>query len=46
MANLLSNLVRNLAEKIHKIKCKYGYNKKNAKRVELNKKIVNAALNI
>ena len=46
MANLLSNLFRNLAEGIHKIKCKYGYNKKNGKRVELNKKIVNAALNI
>ena len=28
MASSLSNLVDNLAEKIHKIKCKYGHNKK------------------
>ena len=25
MANLLSNLVNNLSEGIHKIKCKYGH---------------------
>ena len=28
MASLLSNLVNNLVEEIHKIKCKYGYDDK------------------
>ena len=28
MAGLLSNLVKSLAEQIHKIKCKYGHNNK------------------
>ena len=28
MAGLLSNLVKSLAEKIHKIKCKYRHNNK------------------
>ena len=28
MASLLSNLVNNLSERIHKIKCKYGHNDK------------------
>ena len=40
MASLISNLVNNLAEGIHKIKCKYRHaDKKNMKFVELNKKI-------
>ena len=45
MANLFSNLVDNPAEGIHKIKCKHGHDNKNAKRVELNTKIVSAVLN-
>ena len=28
MASLLSNLVNNLSERIHSIKCKYGYDDK------------------
>ena len=44
MASSLSNLVSNLAERIHKIKCKYGYHNKNVKPVELNKKIVSVVL--
>ena len=35
-------LVDNLAERIHKIKCKHGHHNKNVKRVELNTKIVDA----
>ena len=47
MASSSSNLVNNFAEGFHKIKCKYGHiGKKNVKRVELNTKIVNTALNI
>ena len=46
MINSLPNLVDNLAEEIHKIKCKFGHdNKKNLKRVELNTKILSVALN-
>ena len=41
----LSNLFNNLAEEIHKIKCKYGHDNETVKRVELNKKIASAALN-
>ena len=44
MASLLSNLVINLAEGIHKTKCKYDGHE-NVKRVELNTKIVIAVLN-
>ena len=33
MTILLSNLVHNLAEGLHKIKCKYGHDNKNVKRV-------------
>ena len=32
----LLNLVNNLSERIHKIKCKYGSDDKNVKLVELN----------
>ena len=47
MINSLPNLVDNLAEEIHKIKCKFKHdNKKNLKRVELNTKILSVALNI
>ena len=28
MANSLSNLVNNLSERIHRVKCKFGYNDK------------------
>ena len=47
MANLLPNLVNNLAEGIHKIKCKYGHddNFQKVKLLELNIKIANPFLN-
>ena len=45
MAGSLLNLVDNLTERIHKIKCKYEHDK-NAKLMELNTKSVNVALNI
>ena len=41
----ISNLVNNLAEGIHKTKCKNEHGNKNVKRVELNIKIVGAFLN-
>ena len=31
MASSLSNLVNNLSELIHKVKCKYGHNEKKCK---------------
>ena len=41
LASSLSNLVNNLSEVIHKVKCKYGHNeKKIVKLVELHKKNV------
>ena len=46
MVSLLSNLVDNLAEGIHKVKCKYGHDKKTVKRVKLNTKILTALLNV
>ena len=46
MVSLLSNLVDNLAEGIHKVKCKYGDDKKTVKRVKLNTNILTAALNV
>ena len=46
MASSLSNLFNNLAEGIYKIKCKFGHDDKNVKFVELNTKIVSAALHI
>ena len=44
MARSLSNLVNNLAERLHKVKCKYGHGHKNAKSAELNIKIVSPVL--
>ena len=41
----LSNLVNILSEGIHKIKCKYGHDDKNAKFEELNVSIVTVPLN-
>ena len=46
MASSLSNLVNNLAEVIHKSKCKNGHDKKNMKRVGLNTKIMSVFLNM
>ena len=40
MTGLLSNLVGNLADGIHKIKCQYGHDNKNVKCVELDKNAV------
>ena len=44
-ASSLPNLVNDLVEEIHRIKCKYGYNNKNLKVVELNINIATAFLN-
>ena len=38
MASSLSNILNNLFEGIHKIKCKHGHNVKNVKDVELHTK--------
>ena len=46
MVRPLSNLVDNLAEGIHKIKCKHGHDNKNVKCVEFNTKILSAVLNM
>ena len=46
MASSLSNLIDILVEIIHKSKGKYQHDNKNAKRVELNIKIVRTILNI
>ena len=46
MASLLSNLVDDLEEGIHKVKCKYGHDYKNVKKVvDLNTRIMSAVLN-
>ena len=45
MPSSLSNHVNNLSDGIHKIKCKYGQNDKNAKFVELRMKHVTVFLN-
>ena len=45
MISLLSNLVNNLFEGIHKIKCKYGTMIKNVKLAELNIDIAVASVN-
>ena len=37
MASSLSNLVNNLSERVHRIKCKYKHDNKNIKLAELNK---------
>ena len=46
MASSLSSFVNNLAEGIHKIKCKYKHNDKKCELAELNTKIATAFLNI
>ena len=45
MTNSLSNLVNNLTEQIHKIRCKHGLDNKTVKRVKLNTNIVSIVLN-
>ena len=45
LRNSLSNLTNNLAEEIHKIKCKYGHAYQNVKRAKLNTNITSATLN-
>ena len=45
MASSLLNHADDLAEGIHKIKCKYGYDDKDVKHVELNAKVKSALLN-
>ena len=45
MASSLLNHADDLAEGIHKIKCKYGHDDKNVKHVELNAKVESALLN-
>ena len=45
MASSLSNLLDNLAQGIHKIKCKYRNDDKNVKLAELNTKIAIFVLN-
>ena len=42
----LSNLVNNLTEEIHRIKCKYEHDNKNLKHVEIKIKITSTFLNI
>ena len=45
MVSLLSNLVNNLSEGIHRIKCKYRHDNKNVKLLELNINITTVSLN-
>ena len=45
MARSLPNFVNNLAEGIHKIKCKSEHDNKKCERVELNTKVATAFLN-
>ena len=45
MTSSLSNLVNNLSEGLHRIKCKSGNDEKNVKHVELNISIVTVFLN-
>ena len=45
MASSLSNLVNNISEGIHKIKCEYGYNDKKCETCGLNKNIATVFLN-
>ena len=46
MASSLSNVVNNLSEEIHRIKCKYGHDDKKVKLVEMNTSIATVFLNI
>ena len=41
MTSSLSTLADNLAERIHKPKCKYGHDNKNVKNVELKENLRN-----
>ena len=45
MVSSLSNLVNNLSEGIHIIKCKYGHDNKNLRFAELNISIVTVFFN-
>ena len=45
MASSLSNLVNNLSERIHRIKCEFGYDDQNVKHIELNITIATVFLN-
>ena len=45
MADLLSNHVNNLSERIHKVKCKYRQNDKHVKLAKLNINIATVLLN-
>ena len=45
MASLLSNIVNNLSERIHKIKCKFEHDLKNVIHVELRISIATVSLN-
>ena len=45
MTNSLSNLIDNFPEGIHRRKCKYDYDNKISKHVELNTKIVSSVFN-
>ena len=45
MANPLSNLVNNLSEEMHKIKCKYLHDDKNLEHLELHVNHATALLN-
>ena len=45
MVSSLSNLLNNLSEGIHEIKCKYGHNDKKLKLAELNISIPTVFLN-
>ena len=45
MASLLSYLVNNLSEGIHRIKCKYRHGDKNVKLVKLNISMATVFLN-
>ena len=44
MASSLSNLVNNLSEEIHKIKCKYGHNHKKCKTCGITYQVCNCFL--
>ena len=46
MASSLSNLVNNLSEGVHRIKCKYKLGEKKVKLIELNISIATDFLNI
>ena len=46
MASSSANLVNNLSQGIHSIKCKYGYDDKNVRLVELDISIATVFLNM